>query len=54
MYARGIYVKTRKGVHGNKTYYFFYYYYYYYYETEKGCDSGFPYCFLTDYTKFFL
>ena len=21
---------------------------------EKGCESGFPYCFLTDFTEFFL
>ena len=23
-------------------------------KTKKGCESGFPYCFLTDFTKFFL
>ena len=23
-------------------------------ESKKGCESGFPYCFLTDFTKFFL
>ena len=23
-------------------------------KTRKGCESGFPFCFLTDFTKFFL